>query len=327
MGTTYTGYQPRTFTLQPTGHGRFISALAPDDGDDDDAAHINPLPMADMDNVQFLAWRVPDLVSGDTLTYTAAVSLRNAFTFTGPCKVAGGSASWFFWAPCVVSAGATMYIGDPSGLSGVGHLVVERGSDITADGTTSLLGVARIRADGGNAAVEVINGAHLNVDAASDGTILGDLTIGSSTGSTSTTVRSPTTYSGDRAYRVPRVKAIPKVPPGGSPGDPVTINAEEADIWEIQTGISAAYVVVIAASSLNFTFTIRQRDPSVQGQDVTIEDHTFAGILGTFKAVNVGTQYSASAHYFNRGSVQLPFLDGKPWDGVCSTNTTPTIEI
>lgn len=177
------------------GKGVWPAAQLTDDQDDRDAASANLGAEASHDKTNFLAWRMINIIEGGTYAYTSSITIRNAFTFTGPNVVWGASASWAFWAPASVALDATFYVGDPSGFAGAGHIVVKDGSDITVNGPSAkiqLTAGADFEANNGSV-VRIQNGGSLSIDSASSATLAG-----------TTTQTGPFFQSGDNGWHVKR---------------------------------------------------------------------------------------------------------------------------
>ncbi len=143
MGTDYTGFEPRTFSVQPSGKGRFISGLAIDDDDQLDAAHIDPLPMASMDDVQFLAWRTVDWVSGDAMALGGIVTFTgtspNGIQFQCPVAFNGAHGNATFAKDAFVQSGSTFFFGS-NAIGSAGHAVFDAGGAGAGSSLTMLNG-------------------------------------------------------------------------------------------------------------------------------------------------------------------------------------------
>ncbi len=170
MGTTYAGFNPFSPPGFTATYGRFITGLSCDDGDLDDAAVLNALAMACMDNNQWLAWRTINIVEGDAgnsaltqnvNTYNGWI-FRSNVTFVGP-QVLINSTPYLY-------NGKTFHVGDAA--LGIGHIVADgsgagAGSDIQAINGARIIcdGAGSIRVTGGAEIITV--GSILRVDSTS----------------------------------------------------------------------------------------------------------------------------------------------------------------
>jgi hypothetical protein len=174
MGTNYPGYE--TFTPiggSPSGFGRWITGLAVDDDDNDDAAHLNALAMAAVDSIQWLGWRTYDIVSGGTYIFTSTITTSNGFNFIGTALRFSTNTKF--------DNGRTTNIGDPAGTTGVHHVVVNPDSDITIGGSFGHPGQIIVNQFG---QIEVKSGAILKTDSGSSSIFAGAVEVTNSPAAT-----------------------------------------------------------------------------------------------------------------------------------------------
>jgi hypothetical protein len=127
--TPYNGVNPFTPSATPTGYGVWTTVQVIEDGDKRSGGNLSAAGKSLEDQVQWIGWRTIDQVSGGSYTFTTTISTRNVWIFANEAEFIG---TMFLTGTGTITAGATMYVGDPGGVTGIGHVVVTNGSDVTA---------------------------------------------------------------------------------------------------------------------------------------------------------------------------------------------------
>lgn len=110
----------------------------PTDGDDVDAASVDPAFQQIADNDAYAISYYPDTHAGGTYNGTAQINLSNIFQFNGPVIIesemvvngTGWVALRSTTTPSYIANGSVLNVGDPAGMDGNGSIVVRSGSQI-----------------------------------------------------------------------------------------------------------------------------------------------------------------------------------------------------
>ena len=284
MATNYTGRDPFTPPAYLAPYGHFISGLAADDGDKDDAAHLMALAMAALDSIQWLAWRTINIVDGGSYNFTPGITIKNAWTFTGVTSVQNFTGlSVNFDTAMHLYGGNTFFVGDTT--FGIGHILVDgsgagAGSDILAQNGADI----RVSDAGGN--LSVISGAQLFVDAASNSQL-----------------RGPTTYVGTSGYSVFREQHI-----AGSIVA-VSYNYTDADVFVLgQITDMLHHVVTLVSPSLAahgvYRFRVRLEESNTDYTNTSEWQLKFGGVT----LVTIGTyQTNSNVSHRRPACVEIEF--------------------
>jgi hypothetical protein len=136
MAHTYPGVDEPSSIIpgSPTaGYGVFPLPTVTDDQDNRDAASANLAAEADTDRINFLAWRMLNIIEGGVYGFTAVVSTLNAWIFRGSATFRTGAVLH------MDSGSSTLQYGDEIIKSG-GTLTADSGSAVTTNGALAVNG-------------------------------------------------------------------------------------------------------------------------------------------------------------------------------------------
>jgi hypothetical protein len=136
MAHTYPGVdEPSSIIpVSPTaGYGVFPLPTVTDDQDNRDAASANLAAEADTDRINFLAWRMLNIIEGGIYGFAATVSTLNAWIFRGSATFRSGASLH------MDSGSTTLQYGDEIIKSG-GTITADSGSTVTTNGSLAVNG-------------------------------------------------------------------------------------------------------------------------------------------------------------------------------------------
>ncbi len=314
MSHTFKGIDPFLVTTPLANKGQWTNGTSADDGDSRDAASAMLTAEAAINRTNWLRWRsVNGLEDGGS--YPADIDWTGNIVF-GP----GGSVK--FKEDVDIENGGTLFIG--LGPFGQGHLVVTGLSDMTLSALSNTYVLGAMTYSGAGASITITSS--VTVNSAADEVRTG---ICFFNGVTHTGAELDVegllfrtggeTRSGDGAWTGQRHKTIPNTPPN------VTIDATEADVWEIPV-LSAQLTVTIANSTTEHAFVIRQANPVTQAFDCFIETSVGASIGKFFAEPGVGAERFGTIHYQYRQATSRPHAT-MVWTCVDSGNATELAKI
>jgi hypothetical protein len=134
MAHTYPGVdEPSSIIpVSPTaGYGVFPLPTVTDDQDNRDAASANLAAEADTDRINFLVWRMLNIIEGGVYGFVAVISTLNAWIFRGSATFRTGAVLH------MDSGSSTLQYGDEIVKSG-GTLTTDSGSTLTTNGALAI---------------------------------------------------------------------------------------------------------------------------------------------------------------------------------------------
>lgn len=142
MSHTFAGIDPFTAPAYLSGYGEWLDGTSPDDNDKRTAALAAVAAEAALNRTNWLAWRTINIVDGGTYTFTAPVSVRNAWSFTGTALF---SSTVLFQGIATFSA----------------NVIISGTNNLTVGGNLTVLGYQKKR-------ITVLGDADVTIDPVSD---------------------------------------------------------------------------------------------------------------------------------------------------------------